>query len=409
MRRGSLKGLSAQLLRITLFTTLLVGLIPSIVYAAVGDAVADRVLGQTTFVGKGWSTLPNRLHAPTGVYVDRSSNRIFVADRQNGRVVSWPNAATFPNGATPDITITNSGSVTVTLDPVAVTTDAGGNLYVADPASSRVLRYNAPISNGMAPTLVIGQHTFTDIFANQGISIPLTNTLNGPFSVAVSTSGTLFVADQSNNRVLGFSPPFSTNMSASLVIGQANFTSGGINRGNGPTSAASNSLNNPQGVALDAAGNLFVSDTYNHRILRFSPPFSNGMSANLVLGQANFTSNQPNRGGATPNAQTLNMPVGLAIDSVGHLHVGDTLNYRILGYEAGMSNGMSARLVVGQPNFGAASYDPSAPASAVSLSFPDGVAVDSYGNLYSTDRANNRVLGYDQPWASVIFLPLVRR
>src|ERR1700722_13404891 len=94
---------------------------------------------------------------------------------------------------------------------------------------------------------------------------------------------TLLVADSTNNRILICDAPFSTGQSASVVLGQADFG------GTVPATTASG-LNVPVNVAADVRGNLWVSDVQNNRILRYSPPFTNGMAANLVVGQQNFAS-----------------------------------------------------------------------------------------------------------------------
>ena len=114
---------------------------------------------------------------------------------------------------------------------------------------------------------VIGQTNFTSSTAATTQS-----GLNNPTTVTLDSSGNLYVADIGNNRVLMFEPPFTNGMNASVVIGQTNFTSS--------TAATTQSgLNNPQGVAVDSAGNLYVGDYYNNRVVMFHPPFSNGMDA----------------------------------------------------------------------------------------------------------------------------------
>jgi hypothetical protein len=81
---------------------------------------------------------------------------------------------------------------------------------------------------------------------------------------------------------LEFVPPFANGMSASLVLGQADFTTS--------TRATTQSgLSGPEGITFDGGGNLWVADGGNGRTLEFTPPFSSGQNASLVLGVANFT------------------------------------------------------------------------------------------------------------------------
>jgi hypothetical protein len=94
-----------------------------------------------------------------------------------------------------------------------------------------------------------------------------------------------------NSRVLEFEPPFSNGMSASLVLGQTDFTQTLPNQSSAaeapPTSAT---LSYPEQISFDSSGRLFVADSFNNRTLVFVPPFSNDMNASIVIGQPNFTS-----------------------------------------------------------------------------------------------------------------------
>jgi secreted PhoX family phosphatase len=130
----------------------------------------------------------------------------------------------------------------------------------------------------MGASLVVGQPDFV----SSG-SATTSSTLNFPTGIAVDGSGNLWVGDTTNNRVLEFQPAFANGMSASLVLGQANFTSSS-------TATTQNGFFNPFGVAFDSSGNLGVADFGNNRTLGFAPPFSTNMNAGLVLGQPNFTS-----------------------------------------------------------------------------------------------------------------------
>jgi hypothetical protein len=103
-----------------------------------------------------------------------------------------------------------------------------------------------------------------------------------PSDLVFDNSGNLWVVDNNNNRVIEYAPPFTAGQSASLELGQPDFNSKSLGSG-----AAG--LNYPWGIAIDGAGHVWVSDGLNWRVLRFSPPFSNGQAADLVLGYPNFT------------------------------------------------------------------------------------------------------------------------
>ena len=128
----------------------------------------------------------------------------------------------------------------------------------------------------------------------------------------------------------------------------------------------------------------------------------------LVLGQSTLT--------GAGNASILHGPFGVAIDrsvSPNRIYVADTLHNRILGWDdvAGLTNGDEPKLVLGQQDFdsygasgGILSGDSAGPGPG-SLSGPTGVAVDGSGNVYVADTGNNRVLEYNEPFASCASLP----
>src|SRR5262249_9433028 len=140
-------------------------------------------------------------------------------------------------------------------------------------------------------------------------------TLCVPYAVAVDPAGNLYVADSSNNRVLVFNTPLSGSSgepgagdtTADLVIGQGGF--GGA--GNGTTSTT---LHAPRGLAVDLHGNLYVADTFNNRVTEYDAPLTTGAAATLVIGQADATSGACNQNGAV-GPGTLCLPTGVAIDA----------------------------------------------------------------------------------------------
>jgi hypothetical protein len=250
----------------------------------------------------------------------------------------------------PDFTTNGCGISASTLDGVeAIAIDGDGDLWVSD-TSSRIVEFVPPFSNGMAASLVIGQTSLTSVLGcNQG-GAPTASTLCGSWGITFDSSGDLWAVDLGNSRVLEFKPPFSNGMAASLELGQPSgataFTSNTPN--NGGLSATS--LWYPAHPAFDGDGNLWVSDGNNHRVLEFVPPFSNGMAATLELGQPSgasaFTSNA-----STTSQSGLSSPLGVSFDSSGNIQVVDYGNSRVMIFEPPFSNGMNATLVLGQANF----------------------------------------------------------
>jgi DNA-binding beta-propeller fold protein YncE len=172
---------------------------------------------------------------------------------------------------------------------------------------------------------------------------------------------------------------------ASAVIGQPNYNSATV-----PASVQPNIVKMPGGVAVDpVSGAVFVADRGNNRVLRFADAakYLNGDSALGVLGQPDLVSNTA---AATRNG--MNLPFGIAFDSLGTLYVSEYQNNRVLIFTDAVHkpNGANADKVLGQPEF----TSNAAATTANGMNFPLGIAVDGIGNLYVADSKNNRVLRF---------------
>jgi sugar lactone lactonase YvrE len=264
------------------------------------------------------------------------------------------------------------------FNPQGLASDGFGNVYIADLFNNRVLVY-APGSTtafrvyGQMGSFTSG--TFLGTSNNGGISA---NSLSSPFGVAVDSANNVYIADQSNQRVLVYAPGSTT---AFRVYGQlGNFTSSTANNGG----ISANSLSFPIGVAVDSASNVYVADNNNNRVLVYA---SGSTTAFRVFGQlGSFTSGAANNGGISANS--LQFPEVVVVDSASNVYIADH-NNRVLVYASGSTTafrvfGQLGSFTTGTPDLGGV--------SANSLSSPFGVAVDSTGILYIADSANNRVL-----------------
>jgi hypothetical protein len=178
---------------------------------------------------------------------------------------------------------------------------------------------------------VLGQLTFSSKIANFSPS----GGLYGSGGVAIDTGvrpNRIYVADTKNSRVLGWADAssFANGQAADLVIGQPTFTSVACNKGG--VSAAS--LCRPLAAAVDGAGNLYVADSANNRVLEYDSPFTSDQRADRVYGQlGSFTSAACNKGGRVA-AATLCGPSGVALDASGNLYVADTKNNRTVVFRS---------------------------------------------------------------------------
>jgi sugar lactone lactonase YvrE len=286
------------------------------------------------------------------------------------------------------------------LYPAGIAVDHNGNLYVADTPNHRVLVYYAQLSNGMAASVVIGQPDFISVTQ---LLTPTASSLLYPRGLAVDSLGNLYVADTENNRVLEFDAPLTNNKAASRVLGQGgSFTTNGPNQGG----LSANTLWTPYGVAVDAANNLYVADSNNNRVLEYDTPLTGDTTADRVWGQGGvFTTQIPNKNGVSANS--LYFPTGVAVDAAGNLYVADTGNHRVLEYDAALTGDTTADRVFGQHGSFSANQSNNSGLTSDALSGPRGLAVDTAGNLYIADTENNRALVYLKPVPFKVYLPVV--
>jgi uncharacterized protein (TIGR03437 family) len=197
---------------------------------------------------------------------------------------------------------------------------------------------------------------------------PATSASVGPWGVAVDAAGNLYIAGAS--RIRKVSP-------SGIISTAAGNGTRGFSGDDGPATSAS--LNQPSGVAVDAAGNLYIADYYNYRIRKVSP------SGIISTAAGNGTQGFSGDGGPATSA-ALDVPEAVAVDAAGNLYIADSTNY---GRIRKVSPSGVISTVAGNGRY-AFSGD-GGPATSASLGFPEGVAVDAAGNLYIADSDNSRI------------------
>jgi uncharacterized protein (TIGR03437 family) len=411
---------------------------------------ADRLLGIDPLVPQGQQQQPypnnytlgladqngHLTGAPESVFT--SGTNLFVCDTPANRVVKYDTYSNWP-AEKPTVPSPNSIGVIGQIDQVSGKPNQGlvqpnssslsapmagafnkvtSEIWIVDSGNHRVLVFpQQPGGLYTSASVVLGQNSFS--FNSPNLIEGRELSLNGQGGVVIDKNSNpphLYIADTSNNRVLGFADARKVGtdsrvlltQTADLVIGQPDLFHSLQNYA--PSNAhASDALTPnptgliaPVGVAVDSNGNLYVADSGNGRILRFPAPFSQPAGtlpqANLVLGQGSFTSVIQD-----PSSSTMNTPYGLALFSAsdstgkqvllaGDLAVSDLVHNRILIFHkpsgGDFTSGQSAAIVLGQADFIsiAAGTGPSR------LNGPHHIAADSSDRLYVCDTNNSRLL-----------------
>jgi hypothetical protein len=204
-----------------------------------------------------------------------------------------------------------------------VAVDAHGNLYIADTYGNRVVKVTP---QGQAVT-VAGDGTAG--YSGDGRPAPFAQ-LNEPAGVALDAHGNLYIADSASNviRRVDARTGIITTVAGDHAAGQASGGLGGFSGDGGPATSAQ--LNDPQGIAVDGAGDLFIADTFNNAVREVTP----AGTITTVVNSAPAGGGTPAPGGESsgkaPTASKLNTPYGIAIDpSTGTLYIADTHNSKI--------------------------------------------------------------------------------
>ncbi|MDJ0680808.1 MAG: NHL repeat-containing protein [Xenococcaceae cyanobacterium MO_167.B52] len=222
---------------------------------------------------------------------------------------------------------------------------------------------------------------------------PSATNMFGPRGVClVSETGSLWVADTGHHRLLGWRKcPERDGEPADWVIGQPDFQQEGQNGKETPSAAT---VSVPTGICVCGKG-LAVADAWNHRILIWKElPEDSNVPADLVLGQTNFSENQPNRGCLATLGDRLHWCYGVLYHQ-GKLFVADTGNRRVLIWnQLPESNGQSADVILGQSDFNLRDENGGSTPTASSMRWPHAISIWQ-NNLIVADAGNNRIMVWE--------------
>jgi sugar lactone lactonase YvrE len=378
--------------------------------------IAGNANGTAGFNGDGLPALSTSFFDPEGMAVDHNGN-LLIADCDNNRIRrinSTQIVSTIAGGYLGDGGPATAATLGLAFLGGHTATDAAGNLYIADINDNRVRK--------VAPNGTITTIAGTGVSGYSGDGGPATSaTLNTPYSVAVDSSGIIYIGD--GNGVIRkvdttgtittyvatatVVPPwggtitipvyayglavdasgslYAANFGYGVILKIAPDLSGTIVAGvlfsfgyNGDGIAATQaSLDLPTGVAVDRSGNLYIADWENQRIRKVD---TNGTISTVA---GNGIEGFAGDGGQATSAE-LSLPTDVALDAKGNLYIADILNYRVRVVSA--SGKIQTLAGTGSWGFNGDNL----PATKTNL-FPDGVTVGPTGNIYVSDSGSERV------------------
>jgi sugar lactone lactonase YvrE len=281
------------------------------VYRVSVDGKLSLVAGNGTegFTGDGGPAAAARLDFPRGLAVDTIGN-LFIADTVNNRIRKVTPAgviSTVAGNGTHGFGGDGGPATSAQLDyPRGVAVDAAGNLFIADTGGNRIRK--------VTPAGVISTVAGDGTFGFRGDGGAATSAqLRNPFSVEADAAGNLFIADYNNNRIRKVTP-----------VGMISTVGGGGTFGSGDGGPATSAqLSSPASVAVDAAGNLLIADSENHCIRKVTP-------AGVISTMAGIYGTWGYGGDGDPaNSAQLNSPQGIAVDATGNVFIADSENNRV--------------------------------------------------------------------------------
>lgn len=283
----------------------------------------STVAGRGDFLGElgdGGSALDAGLSSPTGVAVDDDGN-LYIADKYNNRI----RKVDFSSGIGVITTVAGTGSggfsgdgglaINARLYSPGGLAIYDGNLYIADTNNHRIRKVD--FSSGVGIITTVAGAGYGTLRGDGGPAVEAE--LNYPSAIAIDSHGSLFIADTYNSRIRKVD--YSSGVGIISTVAGSSLSYGyGFSGDGGPADEAE--LNQPEGIAVDGSGNLYISDTDNNRIRKVLP------SGTIMT--ISGTGARGYEGDEGPGiTEQLGGPTGLILDNDGNLYIADTDNHAI--------------------------------------------------------------------------------
>jgi sugar lactone lactonase YvrE len=308
--------------------------------------------------------------------------------------------------------------------PQGIVSDAARNLYIADTGNSVIRRIDA-----ITGTITTIAGTGTAGFSGDA-GAATSAQLNAPVGVALDANGDVYIADTGNNRIRVLyqggalasqlitleNPSVSTPVIGDIYTIAGSSTTAGYSGDLGKASLAT--FASPQRVAVDAIGNVYISDSANNRVRMV---YLSGTAASALIKSSNTTVTSPSAGylytvvgtgtasstgdGAAAGLATINAPSGIAVDTLGNLFLAESAGNRVrvvfvsgtlltslIKLDAAGSPTPTVNAIYTIIGTGTASYSgDGALASTATINQPAGLFVDSAEDIYLADSGNHIV------------------